>query len=60
MTGPALSESVSMDNVRKDLADNEPIEALDSLADVAQTLHATLTGIWKNFLEHILICLREF
>jgi hypothetical protein len=34
-----------MDNVRKDLADNKSIEAPDSMADVAQTLQATLTGV---------------
>jgi small conductance mechanosensitive channel len=48
----ALVSAEGTDQARKQLPDNEQAEIPDSVADVAQTLQETLTGIWKNFIEH--------
>ena len=37
---------------RKPSIDDKQNEIPDSFAEVAQTLQETLTGIWKNFIEH--------
>ncbi len=53
MASPLLTQANdTKEKAQDDAAEKSIIEAPDSIADVAETLQATLVNIWKSFLQH--------